>query len=139
MCVCMCVCVCVCVRACVRVCVCADFRFNTTEPVFGSIHRYVSRKALPRSLERGQQCSHSREKRKWLWSSCCSTTGSAASWEHWDAGSSLARHSGLRIQHTCGLGHNCGSDVIPGPGTPYAPGAKKKKKKKKERPESGCT
>lgn len=46
---------------------------------------------------------------------------------------SLARHSGLRIWHchTCGFGHNCGSDLIPGPGTPYTMGWPKKKKKKK--------
>ena len=36
----------------------------------------------------------------------------------------LAWHSGLRIQHffSCNLDHNSGSDLIPGPGTPYAGG-----------------
>ena len=37
---------------------------------------------------------------------------------------SLAWHSGLRIRrcHICGLVYNSGSDLIPGPGTPYAMG-----------------
>ena len=35
---------------------------------------------------------------------------------------SLAWYSGLRIQHchSCGIGCSCGSDLIPGPGIPYA-------------------
>ena len=43
----------------------------------------------------------------------------------------LAQHSGLRIQRcqSCGLGHDCGSDLIPGP---HAMGRPKMKKKKKE-------
>ena len=46
---------------------------------------------------------------------------------------SPARHSGLRILHclSCGLGHNCGSDLIPDPGTLYALGWPKRKKKKR--------
>ena len=32
--------------------------------------------------------------------------------------------------HRCGIGHNCGWDLIPGPGTPYAMGWPKRKKKK---------
>ena len=50
--------------------------------------------------------------------------GSAASWGHGDAGLSLARHSGLRIWGCCsrGLGCSCGSDLIPGLGTPYTAG-----------------
>ena len=43
---------------------------------------------------------------------------------------SLAQHSELRI---CGLGHNCGSDLIPGPGTPDATGVTKKRKEKHSR------
>ena len=39
----------------------------------------------------------------------------------WDADSILARHSGLRCTHSCGL------DLIPGPQTPYASGEPKKK------------
>ena len=37
---------------------------------------------------------------------------------------SPAWHSGLRIWlcHSCSLGHDCGSDLIPGWGAPYAPG-----------------
>ena len=46
---------------------------------------------------------------------------------------SLAWHSGLGIRHCCSCeitGHNCGLDLIPGPGTPYATGKPKKKKKR---------
>ena len=32
--------------------------------------------------------------------------------------------------YTCGLGHNCGLDQIPGLGTPYSAGQPKRKKKK---------
>ena len=44
---------------------------------------------------------------------------------------SPARHSGLRIQccHSCVLVHDCGLDLIPGPGSPYAMGWPKKEKK----------
>ena len=47
---------------------------------------------------------------------------------------SPARHSGLRIWHcgSSGLGHDCGSDLIPGPGTPYALGRPKMKNKQKQ-------
>ena len=40
----------------------------------------------------------------------------------------MAQQSGLKIQHchSCGVGHNCGSDVSPGPGTPHAGGGQKK-------------
>ena len=40
---------------------------------------------------------------------------------------SPAWHSGLRIQHcrSCGLGHDCSLDLIPGLGTPYASGRPK--------------
>ena len=40
-------------------------------------------------------------------------------------------HSGLRTWycHSCGLGHNCGLDLIPGPGTSCLECGKKKKKK----------
>ena len=39
---------------------------------------------------------------------------------------------GLRIPscRSCGIGHNCGLDLIPSPGTPYVRGQPKKKKKK---------
>ena len=48
---------------------------------------------------------------------------------------SLARHSGVRIQHCCsrGVGRSCGSDLTPGPGTPDA--TRPSKKKIKERKE----
>ena len=54
--------------------------------------------------------------------------------DQWHLGStgmqvrSLAPHSGLRIghSHSCDVGHNCGSDLIPGPGTPYAAGQQTK-------------
>ena len=42
---------------------------------------------------------------------------------------SPAQHSGLRIQHccSCGLGRDCGLDLVPGLGTPYAVGQPKMK------------
>ena len=50
------------------------------------------------------------------------------SWEHWDPGSILAQHRGLRIPscRSCGLGQDCGSDLIPGPGAQFmrSPGNK---------------
>ena len=69
------------------------------------------------------------------WSSRCGATGWAASWACWTQVRSLARHSGLRIPHccSCGLGPNCGLDLIPGLGTPYATGWPKKKRQKKDR------
>ena len=55
-------------------------------------------------------------------------------WQHlWSAGmqvQSLAWHSELRIQCCWIVGHNCGSDLIPGPGTPFTMGQPKKEKKK---------
>ena len=44
---------------------------------------------------------------------------------------SLARHSGLRVPccHSCVLSHNCGLDLIPGPGAPYAAEWPKKERK----------
>ena len=48
---------------------------------------------------------------------------------------SLVWHSGLRIQdcHSCCLGIDCGSDLIPGLETPYASRAAKKEKEKKKK------
>ena len=68
-------------------------------------------------------------------SSHCGAMGLAVSCEHWDTGSTPAwhsGHSGLRIQRCCSLGPNCGSDLIPGPGTPYAMEWPKRKKRKKQ-------
>lgn len=61
------------------------------------------------------------------WSPCCGATRLAASWEHWDAGSSPAWHIGLRIRHCRSfvLGRDCDSDLIPGLGTSYAVGQPK--------------
>ena len=44
---------------------------------------------------------------------------------------SLAWHNGLRIQLgcSCGAGHNCSSNLIPGPGTPSALGQAKQTNK----------
>ena len=41
---------------------------------------------------------------------------------------------GKKIRHccSCSIGHNCSSDLIPGPGTPYAVGWPKKKKTKQQ-------
>lgn len=63
------------------------------------------------------------------WRSRCGTTGSAVSWE----GRDTAQHSGLGIWHccSCDLSQIYGSDVIPGPETPYAVWCLKKKRKKK--------
>ena len=64
---------------------------------------------------------HSRPEESW--SSRCGTTGLAVSWEHWDVGSTLAQHSGLRIQHyhSCSLVSGCDSDLFPGRGTTPRP------------------
>ena len=50
---------------------------------------------------------------------------------------SPTQHSGLGIWGccSCGLGCNCGSDLIPGPEAPHATGKPKKKKKKKRKKE----
>ena len=48
---------------------------------------------------------------------------------------SLTQHSGLRIW-CC---HSCGSDMIPGPGTPCAAGWPKKKKKMKKKKQKSST
>ena len=60
--------------------------------------------------------------------------GSVASLELLDTASIPAQHSGFRIWccRSCGLGCNCGSDLVPGLGTPYSVGQPKKKKKKKK-------
>lgn len=59
---------------------------------------------------------------------CLGSTGSQV----W----SSAWHSWLRIWYwgSCGLGSNCGSDLIPGLGTPCSTGRPKKKKRKKFNP-----
>ena len=59
------------------------------------------------------------------------TTGSVASWEHWDMGSSPSPAWWIWHGLSYGLGREFGSNLIPGPGTPYAPGQPKMKKKKK--------
>ena len=68
-------------------------------------------------------------------SSRCGATGLVMSLERQDAGSSPGQNSGLRIQsfHSCSIGHNCGLDLIPDQGTPYAMEQSKKKKKKNQR------
>ena len=54
--------------------------------------------------------------------------GLAESLVCWDAGSILAQHSGLSIQHCCSLSVDCtcDSDLIASLGTPYAVGQEKK-------------
>ena len=69
----------------------------------------------------------------------CSRVPTMALRDWWCLGStgtqvpSLAQHSRLRIQHCrrCGFGHDVGSDLIPGLGTPDVVGWPKKKKEKK--------
>ena len=65
-----------------------------------------------------------------------------AQWDQqrlWSTGTqqvqSPAQHSRLRIQccHSCCIDQNCGSALIPGPGTPYAAGQPKRKKKGKKK------
>ena len=61
-----------------------------------------------------------------------------AQWGQWYLGSAgaqvrfPARHSGLTIWccHSCGLGHSCSSEVIPGLGAPYAEGQPQNSKNK---------
>lgn len=62
----------------------------------------------------------------------CITTGLVVSLERWNSGSIPARQVRLRIQHchSCGLGGNCSSDLIPVPVTPYAMGQPKRRGKK---------
>ena len=52
---------------------------------------------------------------------------------------SSAWHSGLRIRHchSCGIGHNCGSDSIPSPGTSICHGAAEEGEGRKEGREGG--
>ena len=47
---------------------------------------------------------------------------------------SQVQPSGVKdlVCHSCGVGCNCGSDLILGPGTPYTTGQPKKREKKKE-------
>ena len=53
---------------------------------------------------------------------------------------SLAWHSGLRIWSCCSsLGRDCGCDLIPGRGTPYAAGMLKKKQNKTEQNKTKTT
>ena len=62
-------------------------------------------------------------------SSHCDAMGSAASWECWDTGLILVRHSGLKIWH---CHRSCSLDLIPHLGTSYVTGQPKKKKKKNQ-------
>ena len=55
----------------------------------------------------------------------CGTTGLATPWECWDAGSIPHPAQWVKDLALC----NCGSDLIPGPGTPYATRWPKKKKR----------
>ena len=59
-------------------------------------------------------------------------TGLAVSLEHWDTGLIPSPAQWLRTSTAtgCCVGCSCSSDMIPGPGTPYATGWPKKKKQK---------
>ena len=60
--------------------------------------------------------------------SCSGSTGSVASLSAGTQVYSLSPYSGLRIRFCC----SCSSDLILGPGTPYAMGQPKKKKKERK-------
>ena len=64
-------------------------------------------------------------------SSLCGAMGSVLSQALGCRFDSPACHSGLRIQccHSFGIGHNSGSDLIPGLGTPHDAGCQKRGKK----------
>ena len=63
-------------------------------------------------------------------SSCCDITDQPCLWRGGMQVRSPAQHSGLRIWrcHSCGIVCNCGLDLIPVLGTPYATGWPKRKK-----------
>ena len=63
------------------------------------------------------------------WSSHCGTTGSASAWERWDMGSipSPAQWVKDPALLQLKLHSQLNSDLIPGPGAPYAAGRSKKK------------
>ena len=91
---------------------------------------------MPRERPKKWLKDKKKKKKKELpifWSFCCGTVGLVVSWEHWVQVQSPVWHNGLRIQHCrrCGLGCNCGSDLIPGLGTSYAKGSQKRKKRRK--------
>ena len=100
-------------------------------PKLQTLFHPCSFRANPKSRH---YCPHFKTKNLRLWSSRCHTVGSVGFGECWDAGSTPSMPSGLRIRccHSCSLGCNCGSDLIPGLGTPYAKGQPKKRKRKKE-------
>ena len=68
--------------------------------------------------------------------------GSVVSWEHWEAGLIFGLAQWLRIQccPICGLGRNCGLDLIPGPELHMFQGAygKKERKEKKRKGKGHC-
>ena len=88
----------------------------------------------------------------WLLASClqCAVNSSGVpavvQWDQWSLGNagtqvrSPAWHRGLRIRlcHSCGLGHNCSSDMIPGRETPYSAGWPKEKNKKQNKTLQKC-
>ena len=59
----------------------------------------------------------------------CQDTGSIPGQAQWVKGSGICC--------SCGVGHNCGSDLIPGPGTPYAMEKEKKKEEEKKMARKG--
>ena len=86
--------------------------------------------SLPCFLQLQENLQSSRHKKSRKRSSHCGAMGLAPSLQHRDVGSIPAWHGGLKdLGPSCSVGYNCGSDLIPGLGTPYAKGWPKKKKK----------
>ena len=76
--------------------------------------------------------------KKTTWSSCCGATGSLALGSAGMQVESPAQHSGLRIRccHSCSLGRNYGSDMLPGSGTSYTQVQPTKKQANKQTTQS---
>ena len=77
-----------------------------------------------------------KKKKHYFWSSRCGAMNRRRLGSSETQIQSLAQPSGLRIQRccSCSLGWDCGLDLIPHPGTPYAMGQPNKNKNAKKSP-----